>query len=74
MKIWANDKGSKCEGSSNVEEECHTHDCPGKLKLSASINASDCTLRIGFILSISIPFKENLSRGVISAYVVLPTV
>ena len=40
MKIWANDKGSKCEGNSNVEEECETHDCPGKLKLSASINAS----------------------------------
>ena len=33
-----------------------------------------CTRRIGFILSISIPFKENLSQGVISAYVMLPTV
>ena len=31
MKIWANDKGSKCEGKSNVEEKCKTHDCPGKL-------------------------------------------
>ena len=30
-KIWANDRGSKCEGNGNVEEKCNTHDCPGKL-------------------------------------------
>ena len=30
-KIWANDRGSKCEGNGNVEEKCSTHDCPGKL-------------------------------------------
>ena len=30
-KIWANDRGSKCEGPGNVEEKCNTHDCPGKL-------------------------------------------
>ena len=28
-KIWSNDKGSKCEGNGNVEEQCNTHDCPG---------------------------------------------
>ena len=38
VKIWANDKGSKCEGNGNFEEQCNMHDCPGNSSADNKLN------------------------------------
>ena len=52
VKIWANDKGSKCEGNGNVEEQCNTHDCPGNSLADNKLNLQ-CN-----IFGISLPISK----------------